>query len=207
MDEEGEDGAFDGSAVKAIVTKVRHRRTPAARAADGRETPGAAMPAAVSLAPCPLHGACSRPRTRARRAPAAPVGRGAHGAAAPPPRALSVSAATFAPLTALPPPAAHMQVCNNCLLNQPFAHQKVGQWVSTIVENVLKELAVANDDAAKNGHAKFKYVVSVILQQRAGAALQIAAAQYWEKATDGMTTVKWESDAIQLVATVHGVMV
>ena len=49
-------------------------------------------------------------------------------------------------------------MCNNALLNQPFSHLKVPQWVSTIIENILKELAVQNVDAAKNGHPKFKYV-------------------------------------------------
>ena len=55
------------------------------------------------------------------------------------------------------------QVCNGVLIgpNQipvPFQHAKVPQWTTTIVENVLKELAVTNSDAAKNQHQKFKYV-------------------------------------------------
>ncbi|KAL1510665.1 hypothetical protein AB1Y20_006962 [Prymnesium parvum] len=99
------------------------------------------------------------------------------------------------------------KVCNNCLLNQPFSHQKVPQWVSTIVENTLKELAVQNVDAAKNGHAKFKYVVTVTLQQKTGAALSMATSQYWDKATDGVSFVKWENDGIQLIAVVYGVMI
>ena len=57
-------------------------------------------------------------------------------------------------LTVLP----RSQVCQNALLNQPFVHAKVPVWASTIIENVLKELAVANGDAAKKGMQKFKYV-------------------------------------------------
>ena len=49
-------------------------------------------------------------------------------------------------------------MCNNLLLNQPFVHVKVSQWTSTIIENVLKELAVNNSEAAKKGLQKFKYI-------------------------------------------------
>lgn len=91
----------------------------------------------------------------------------------PPPRCFSAS------------PPACSQVCTNALLNQTFAHSKVQQWVSNIVENVLKELAVINDDASKVAGQKFKYIVTAIMQQNVGAALQGATMQYWEKATDG----------------------
>lgn len=50
------------------------------------------------------------------------------------------------------------QVLTNCLQNQPFLHAKVPIWTSTIVENCLKELAVANTDSQKPGAHKFKYV-------------------------------------------------
>ena len=50
------------------------------------------------------------------------------------------------------------QVLNNCLASQPFSHLKVPQWVSTIVENCLKELAVMNDDTSKQTVVKFKYI-------------------------------------------------
>ena len=49
-------------------------------------------------------------------------------------------------------------MCNNALLNQPFVHAKVSIWTATIIENVLKELAVNNGEAAKKGLQKFKYV-------------------------------------------------
>ena len=37
-------------------------------------------------------------------------------------------------------------------------HGKVPLWTTTIIENVLKELAVANGEAAKVGKQKFKYI-------------------------------------------------
>ena len=48
--------------------------------------------------------------------------------------------------------------CGNALSGQPFVHQKVPVWTSTIIENVLKELAVNNSEAAKKGLQKFKYI-------------------------------------------------
>ena len=58
-----------------------------------------------------------------------------------------------------------MQICKALLMGGvtndvavPFQHAKVGQWTTTIVENTLKELAIANGDAAKNGQQKYKYV-------------------------------------------------
>ena len=50
------------------------------------------------------------------------------------------------------------QICTNCLGGQTFVHGKVPLWTTTIIENVLKELAVANGEAAKNGKQKFKYI-------------------------------------------------
>ena len=99
------------------------------------------------------------------------------------------------------------QVCNNALLNQAFVHGKVATWTSTIIENVLKELAVQNSEAAKNGTQKFKYVVTCQMQQKTGSALITACAQYWDKATDGFASTKWESDAVQVLVTVYGVAI
>uniref|UniRef100_A0A7S2IXU3 Dynein light chain n=1 Tax=Haptolina brevifila TaxID=156173 RepID=A0A7S2IXU3_9EUKA len=89
----------------------------------------------------------------------------------------------------------------------PFQHAKVGQWTTTIVENTLKELAIANGDAAKNGQQKYKYVVNAHLQQKVGAGLVTACATYGEKATDGIACVKWESEAIQIMVVVYGIAV
>eukprot|EP00316_Scyphosphaera_apsteinii_P002975 CAMPEP_0119314572 /NCGR_PEP_ID=MMETSP1333-20130426/33200_1 /TAXON_ID=418940 /ORGANISM="Scyphosphaera apsteinii, Strain RCC1455" /LENGTH=121 /DNA_ID=CAMNT_0007319709 /DNA_START=42 /DNA_END=407 /DNA_ORIENTATION=+ len=101
------------------------------------------------------------------------------------------------------------KVLNNCLSGQTFVHGKVTQWVSTIVENCLKELAVSNDDNQKNNGAglKFKYVVNCALQQKTGAGMQQACCHYWDKATDGFTFVKWEGDSIQAHCVVYGVVV
>ena len=96
---------------------------------------------------------------------------------------------------------------NNALLNQPFVHAKVPIWSSTIIENVLKELAVINDEAAKKNLQKFKYIVNCQMQQRTGSAMITACACYWDKTTDGYCVNKWESDQIQVLVTVFGVAI
>jgi len=99
------------------------------------------------------------------------------------------------------------KVCNNCLSGQTFVHGKVPLWTTTIIENVLKELAVANGEAAKNGKQKFKYIVNAQMQQKTGAAMITACAAYWDKATDGTAISKWENEGIQVLVTVHGIAV
>ena len=101
------------------------------------------------------------------------------------------------------------QVCTNALGNQPFVHAKVATWTTTIIENVLKELAVKNDEAAKKGPdgQKYKFVVNAQLQQNVGSAMVTATAAYWEKATDSFLSVKWESEAVQVLVTIYGVAV
>ena len=45
------------------------------------------------------------------------------------------------------------------------------------------------------------------MQQKTGSALITACAQYWDKATDGFASMKWESEAVQVLVTVYGVAV
>ena len=101
------------------------------------------------------------------------------------------------------------KVLNALLKDQLFVQQKVDTWVGTAVENVLKELAVMNDDAAKSNGATtpFKYAVHCTLQQKAGAGLANACTCYWDKALDGCVSQKWENEHIQAVCVVYGVAV
>ena len=100
------------------------------------------------------------------------------------------------------------KVCNNVLANQPFIHAKVTLWTTTIIENVLKEIAAANGEAAKTpGKTKFKYVVHAQVQQRTGSAMVSACAGYWDKTTDGYACCKWESPEIQVLVSVFGLSI
>merc|ERR1712151_1295654 len=98
------------------------------------------------------------------------------------------------------------KVVASALGSQSFVHSKVQNWVNTIVENCLKELTVLNDESAQKGTGlKFKYIVTCALQQKTGAGFQSSTMCYWDKATDGFTSLKWESDAMQALCTVYGV--
>lgn len=121
MEDDGEDGAFDVSAVKTMVTKV---------------------------APCPNALYCGH-------------------------------------LSAVRPTCTCLrlcwQICKALLMGGvnnevpvPFQHVKVPQWTTTIVENTLKELAIANGDAAKNGQQKYKYVGEQAGSETCGAPVQLS---------------------------------
>jgi len=101
------------------------------------------------------------------------------------------------------------KVLNHQLGGQPFVHGKVNNWVSTIVENCLKELGTLNADTPGKAAVttKFKYVVTCNLQQKTGAGQSSATCQYWDKASDGYVTAKFDSDQIQAICTVYGVAV
>ena len=177
MDDEAEDGTFDANAVKAVVTKVRiachHSLSSARWEKKGRRR--AASVATALLLLLQLFAA-----------------RGFFW--------LAALMRTVHRSNILLWPTVHCslslsllaQVCNNCLLNQPFVHGKVPLWTTTIIENVLKELAVSNGEAAKKGLQKFKYVVNAQMQQRTGSAMITACAAYWEKSTDGARRLQVE---------------
>ncbi len=45
------------------------------------------------------------------------------------------------------------------------------------------------------------------MQQKVGAALVTACATYGDKATDLFTSVKWESEAVQVLCAVYGIAI
>lgn len=45
------------------------------------------------------------------------------------------------------------------------------------------------------------------MQQKTGSAMITACAQYWDKATDGYASTKWESEAVQVLVTVYGIAI
>jgi len=108
------------------------------------------------------------------------------------------------------------KLCNQLLMtnDQPprgvaFQQIKVPQWTNTLVENILKELALKNEEATKPdqpGQA-YKYVVNAFLQQNVGAGLLTACATYGEKAMDGIASVKWQSDQLQVQVVIYGMAI
>ncbi|DBA73702.1 hypothetical protein WJX82_003892 [Trebouxia sp. C0006] len=82
------------------------------------------------------------------------------------------------------------------LQNQQYNHFKVGQWTSTCLETCIKRLADLNKP--------FKYVVTTVIMQKNGAGLHTAASCFWDNASDGSRTVKWENKTMYCITTVFG---
>ena len=62
-------------------------------------------------------------------------------------------------------------------------------------------------DFARCASGAHSRAVNAHLQQRAGAAFVTATATYGDKQVDGVASVKWESDAVQIEVVVYGLAV
>ena len=88
---------------------------------------------------------------------------------------------------------------DSVLLNTVYNQHKSSQWVSEVVETSLKRLT---------GLGKpFKYVVTCVIMQKNGAGMHTASSCYWDNATDGSRTVRWENKTMYCIATVFGLAV
>lgn len=76
-----------------------------------------------------------------------------------------------------------------------FAHSKIDQWSSNIIEGALKRLAALGKP--------FKYIVTCNLTQKAGAGLHAASCSRWCEKTDGKLSVQWENQTMIILATVY----
>ncbi|EOD13740.1 hypothetical protein EMIHUDRAFT_124419 [Emiliania huxleyi CCMP1516] len=76
---------------------------------------------------------------------------------------------------------------------------------SVVIENILKELAAENENAAREGKRPFKFVVLCELQQNVGAGLANACTCHWDSSTDGHCVFKYETEHVQALVTVYGV--
>ncbi|KAF6730303.1 Dynein light chain Tctex-type 3 [Oryzias melastigma] len=78
-----------------------------------------------------------------------------------------------------------------------YDHSKVNQWTASIVENSLTHLV-------KQGRA-FKFIVNCAIMQKSGAGLHTANSCYWDTATDGSCTVRWENRTMYCIVSVFAV--
>ncbi|KAK3245725.1 Dynein molecular motor protein light chain 1 [Cymbomonas tetramitiformis] len=88
---------------------------------------------------------------------------------------------------------------DSILLNASYNQTKVAQWTTNVVEVTLKRLTAL----AK----PFKYVVTCVIMQKNGAGLHTASSCYWDNATDGSRTVRWENKTMYCIATVFGLAI
>lgn len=80
-----------------------------------------------------------------------------------------------------------------------YSHQKVNSWTSSVVENVLAALC----KLAK----PYKYIVTCTIMQKNGAGLHTASSCYWDNATDGSCTVRWENKTMFCIVSVFGLAI
>ncbi|XP_041831703.1 dynein light chain Tctex-type 1 [Melanotaenia boesemani] len=80
-----------------------------------------------------------------------------------------------------------------------FQQSRVHQWSNSVVEQCLGQLG-------KLGKP-FKYIVNCVIMQKTGAGLQTASSCFWDNATDGSCTVKWENETMYCIITVFGLAI
>lgn len=85
------------------------------------------------------------------------------------------------------------------LTGNVYQQEKVNQWSATVSEQCLSALSKLK----KN----FKYVVTCSIMQKTGAGLHTASSCYWDSATDGTCTVRWENKTMYCVVTVFGLAI
>ncbi|KAI9188227.1 hypothetical protein H9P43_002618 [Blastocladiella emersonii ATCC 22665] len=83
--------------------------------------------------------------------------------------------------------------------NNPYHHQKVGQWNTNIVEQCLKKLSGLNKP--------YKYITTCLIMQKNGAGLHCANSCYWDVQSDGSATYKFESKTMYVIVNVFGVSI
>ncbi|XP_062510915.1 dynein light chain Tctex-type 1-like [Corticium candelabrum] len=80
-----------------------------------------------------------------------------------------------------------------------YHHNKVNQWTSSVVEQCLNQLTKMNKP--------FKYIVSCVIMQKNGAGLHTASSCFWDCATDGSCTVRWENKSMYCIVSVFGLAI
>ncbi|CAK6959267.1 dynein light chain Tctex-type 3-like [Scomber scombrus] len=80
-----------------------------------------------------------------------------------------------------------------------YNQSKVNQLTAGVVEHCLSHLV-------KQGRP-FKYMVNCTIMQKSGTGLHTANSCYWDTATDGSCTVRWENRSMYCVVSVFAVAV
>lgn len=83
---------------------------------------------------------------------------------------------------------------NSTIHDQAFNAAKVDGWTTSIIEGMLGRLVALSKP--------FKFVVTVMISQKAGAGMHCAAAARWNPATDGRASVVWENATVHALVTV-----
>lgn len=80
-----------------------------------------------------------------------------------------------------------------------YQQEKVNQWSAVVSEQCLTALSKLKKS--------FKYVVTCSILQKTGAGLHTASSCYWDGATDGTCTVRWENRSMYCIVSVFGLAI
>ncbi|CAG9568046.1 unnamed protein product [Danaus chrysippus] len=83
-----------------------------------------------------------------------------------------------------------------CLGGNIYSHSRCPQWFTIITEKTLARLNKLNKP--------FKYILRMTITQKNGSGLHTAAAYFWDIATDGTCTVRWENKYMYCIVNVWG---
>ncbi|CAG9112690.1 hypothetical protein JYU34_005108 [Plutella xylostella] len=75
-----------------------------------------------------------------------------------------------------------------------YSHSRSPQWIALITDKTLARI--------NKMQKPFKYIVRITITQKNGAGLHTAAAYYWDTATDGSCTVRWENKFMYCIVNV-----
>ena len=81
----------------------------------------------------------------------------------------------------------------------PYLSKKVNEWCNAIVTSCLKELQTAG--------RPFKYVMTCVIMQNTGAALNTSASMHWDTNKDGHCKVPWKNNTMHVIVTIYGTSV
>ena len=223
MDDDAEDGAFNPGEVKAIVMKVRGAQLASARAA--------AASAASSRASAPQPPRISHPSSADIIPRSSPwlhfrLGRSV---------ITLCSTKRLCMARSRPGPQRSSRMCSrSSLWRTPRQRRRRRKSSNTLVRAAASARARAPHHAVvqrpaaataipaprhrrqhlthhptltPSPRARSSIAVTCQMQQKTGSAMITACAQYWDKATDGYASTKWESEAVQVLVTVYGIAI
>ncbi|KIZ03887.1 Dynein light chain Tctex-type 1 [Monoraphidium neglectum] len=86
------------------------------------------------------------------------------------------------------------EAVDGVLAAEAYNEQMVGRWTSNCLEGCVKRLVALGKP--------YKYIVTCTIMQKTGAGLHTAASAYYDTATDGSRTIRWENKSMYAITTV-----
>ena len=83
------------------------------------------------------------------------------------------------------------------LTGKVFSGDEIPAWTSSIAESCIRRLL----DLRKS----YKYLVNCSILQKNGAGFNSSSACFWNAATDGSCSVRWENDTMHCIIALYAV--